>query len=139
MIKRSTKSPALRMENPSWLAQPATAGLDRPPTRTRLQILPFHELEWENFERLCYRLARFAGDVEQWAALFGGRGQKQDGIDIYVRRPDVSRYACWQSKRYDRLTVSALKAAVTEFEQGEWAPKSDEFIICTSASIQDTK
>jgi hypothetical protein len=101
--------------------------------------LPFHELEWENFERLCYRLARLAGDVEQWAVLYGGRGQKQDGIDIYVRRPDTSRYACWQSKRRDRFTVSGLRAAIAEFEQGEWAAKSDEFVVCISASIQDTK
>src|SRR5271165_3792415 len=139
MTRKAARTRAKRTENPSWLTQPATGGLDRPPTRTRLQVLPFGELEWDNFERLCYRLARLTGDVEQWAALYGGRGQKQDGIDIYVCRPAASRYACWQSKRHDRLTVRALKAAIAEFEQGEWAAKSDEFVICTSASIQDTK
>jgi hypothetical protein len=57
---------------------------------------------------------------------FGGRGQKQDGIDIYVRRPDTQRYACWQSKRHKRLTVNALKAAIAEFEHGArqmWDPR----------------
>jgi hypothetical protein len=139
MTRKVTTTTAKRIENPSWLMQPATGGLDRPPTRTRLQVLPFSELEWDNFERLCYRLARLNGDVEQWAALYGGRGQKQDGIDIYVRRPDASRYVCWQSKRLDRLTVRTLKGAIAEFEQGEWVAKSDEFVICTSATIQDTK
>jgi hypothetical protein len=128
-----------RLENPSWLTQPATGGLSRPPTRTRLQLLPFGELEWENFERLCYRLARANGDVEHWAALYGGRGQKQHGIDIYVRRPGAKLYACWQSKRYQKLSPARLKAAISEFENGEWAAKSDEFAIYTAASIQDTK
>src|ERR1700752_1690398 len=65
--------PIRRGENPSWLTLPATRGLARPPTRTQLQLLPFQELEWENFERLCYRLAKTRGDVEQWAALYGSR------------------------------------------------------------------
>ena len=139
MVRKPTRTTAKRVENPSWLTQPATSGLSRPPTQSRLQLLPFGELEWENFERLCYRLVRSTGDVENWAALFGGRGQKQDGIDIYVRRPDPSRYACWQSKRHERLTVRTLIKAIAEFEQGEWVAKSDEFVVCTSATIQDTK
>jgi hypothetical protein len=128
-----------RTENPSWLTLPATQGLSRPPTRTQLQLLPFQELEWENFERLCYRLAKTRSDVEQWAALYGSRGQKQDGIDIYARRPDAKLYSCWQSKRYKHLTPALLKAAIAEFEKGMWATKSEEFVICSSASIQDTK
>ncbi len=118
---------------------PATRGLSRPPTRPQLQLLPFHELDWDNFERLCYRLAKTYGDVEQWAVLYGSRGQKQDGIDIYARRPDAKLYSCWQSKRHKRLTPGLLKAAIVEFEKGAWAAKSEEFVICSAASIQDTK
>ena len=128
-----------RIENPSWLTLPATRGLNRPPTQTQQQLLPFHELEWENFERLCYRLAKTRGDVEQWAALYGSRGQKQDGIDIYARRPGENVYSCWQSKRHKRLTPKLLKAAIAEFEKGIWAAKSEEFVICTSASIQNNE
>ena len=127
-----------RVENPSWLQLPATRGLNRPPTRTQLQLLPLHELEWENFERLCYRLAKVRGDVEQWAALYGSRGQKQDGIDIFARKSDATLYSCWQSKRQKHLTPSLLKAAIGEFEKGGWFAKSEEFVICSSASIQDT-
>ena len=79
-----------RIENPPWLMLPATGGLKRSPTRTRLQLLPVGELEWENFERLCCRLTNTDGDVEQWAQLYGERGQKQDGVDIYVRRPGIN-------------------------------------------------
>ena len=127
-----------RIVNPSWLTLPATRGVDRPPTRTQLQLLPFQELEWENFERLCYRLAKTRADIDQWAALYGSRGQKQDGIDIYARRPNSKLYSCWQSKRYKQIKPTQLRAAIAEFEKGEWAAKSEEFTVCTSASIQDT-
>ena len=118
MILQASTSPIRRIENPSWLTLPATRGLTRPPTRTQLQLLPFQELEWEDFERLCYRLARIRGDVEQWAALYGARGQKQDGIDIYVREPSAKLYSCWQSKRYRQLTPARLRATIAEFEKG---------------------
>jgi len=88
MTRKPVRTTATRIENPSWLTQPATGGLSRRPTQSHLRLVPFNELELDNFERLCYRFARLAGDVEHWAALFGGRGQRQDGIDIYVRRPD---------------------------------------------------
>jgi hypothetical protein len=133
-----TDTPARQVENEPWLAMPASKGLDRPPTRTKLQILPFAELDWENFERLCYRLARTYGDVDRWSVLYGARGQKQDGIDVYSRQPGSQRYCCWQSKRHKQLTRTRLAAAIGEFEKGLWADKSDEFIICTSAPIQDT-
>jgi hypothetical protein len=127
-----------RVEKPSWAMLPASRGLSRPPTRTQLQLLPFHELEWDNFERLCYRLAKNRGDVDQWAVLYGARGQKQEGIDIYARRPNATLYSCWQSKRR-KLTVALLKATIQEFETGAWAQKSEEFIICSSGPIQDNK
>jgi len=103
------------------------------------QLLPFNELDWDNFERLCYRLASASSDIESWAVLYGARGQKQDGIDIYARRPNTSMYSCWQSKRYKKLSAATLKSAIAEFEKGPWAAKSCEFVICTSASIQDRK
>jgi hypothetical protein len=126
-----------RCLNPSWLTMPASAGIQRPPTRTQLQVLPLNELTWENFERLCFRIAKANGDVEQWTTLFGTRGQKQHGIDIFARRPATNRYSCWQSKRHRKFTIASLKAAIAAFEQGEWASKSEEFIVCTSASLQD--
>jgi hypothetical protein len=85
------------------------------------------------------RLAKTRGDVDQWAVLYGWRGQKQEGIDILARRADAKSYSCWQSKRHRRLTSTSLKAAIAELEKGEWAAKSDESIVCSSAPIQDAK
>jgi hypothetical protein len=83
-------------------------------------------------------MAKRRGDIERWAALFGRPGQSQDGIDIYARAKDSERFSCWQAKRHRRLTKTKLKAAIAEFEAGEWMAKSDEFIICSAAPIQDT-
>jgi hypothetical protein len=45
---------------------------------------PFGELSWENFERLCYRLAGKAERVEH-VARYGRSGQAQQSIDLYAR------------------------------------------------------
>jgi hypothetical protein len=52
--------------------------------RTRLQELPFGDLAWENFERMCLRLVRLEAEVEH-CQLYGTRGQDQEGIDLYAR------------------------------------------------------
>jgi len=70
---------------PLRLDTPATAIL-RPPTTTQLQELPFRELTWEDFERLCLRLAREEAEVE-YCRQYGTKGQSQAGIDLYARKP----------------------------------------------------
>jgi hypothetical protein len=59
------------------------AGPVAPPVKTRHQELPFEKLTWEDFERLCLRLARRDGDVEH-CQLYGVRGQSQEGIDLWL-------------------------------------------------------
>ena len=68
----------------------------RPPAVTSLQRLPFGELTWENFERLCYRLAGLTDGVE-FHSRYGRGGQAQQGIDVYVRLAG-GRYEVWQVK-----------------------------------------
>jgi hypothetical protein len=68
---------------PSWHHVPAEGGV-APPVRTRAQLLPLGALSWENFERLCLRLAQRESDVEH-CQLYGLRGQAQQGIDLYGR------------------------------------------------------
>src|SRR5205823_1830072 len=96
-----------------------------PPTVTREQTLPFGSLTWENFERLCFRLAHRSGDVED-ARIYGEPGQAQEGIDLYVRRA-TGDYATWQCKRYEEVTITDLKDAVTKFLEGDWAARTKLF------------
>jgi hypothetical protein len=65
---------------PQWLeSDPDLHPL--PPATALLQELPFDQLSWENFERLCLRLARTSADVED-CRLYGTAGQSQGGIDL---------------------------------------------------------
>jgi len=93
-----------------------------PPTVSREQVLPLGSLSWENFERLCFRLAHRGGDVEN-ARIYGERGQAQEGIDLYVRRA-TGDYATWQCKRYQEIKATDIKNAVMKFLEGDWAGRT---------------
>lgn len=127
-------------------SQPSiTADLNAPPDRvpahphvsTRPQVLPFGELTWENFERLCYRLAGQDERIE-YVARYGRSGQAQQGIDIFVRLAN-GKYEVWQAKRYDAISAGDVKAIVKTFREGSWAAKSEKLILAVQASLADTK
>lgn len=106
------------------------------PAVTREQVLPLGSLSWENFERLCFRLAHRGGDVED-VRIYGEHGQAQEGIDLYVRRASGD-YATWQCKRYQEVTTSDIKNAVTKFLEGDWAKRTKLFRLAVAASLNKT-
>ncbi len=120
---------------PRGIEAPADT-IPHPPVETRSMSLPFGELTWENFERLCYRLAKLSGTVE-YCARYGVQGEAQEGIDIFART-EGGVYECWQAKRHKRFGPSHLKAAVALFEGGEWAAKSKRFVVAVQASMRTT-
>jgi len=124
-------------ENPAWVLEPPDSVETSPPVDTLAQELPFDKLTWQNFERLCLRLASMDGDVE-YCRLYGTAGQEQGGIDIYIRRTSTTKYATWQSKRHKSFNSAKIDAAVAEFLAGEWAGKSDRFVLCVQASLRST-
>lgn len=65
-----------------------------PPVHTVAYELPLGAIPWEDFEKLCERLARLAGDTAG-ARRYARSGQRQEGIDIYGVRPN-GRYRVWQ-------------------------------------------
>ena len=100
-------------------------------------MLPFGELTWENFERLCYRLAGRAERVEH-VARYGRSGQAQQGIDLFARMAN-GKYEVWQAKRYESIAAGDVKAIVAAFRAGTWKDKSDRLILAVQASLADTK
>lgn len=108
-----------------------------PPTVTREQVLPLGSLSWENFERLCFRLAHRGGDVED-ARIYGERGQAQEGIDLYVRRA-TGDYATWQCKRHQEIKNTDIKKAVTKFLEGDWAGRTKLFRLAVAPSLNATE
>jgi len=61
-------------ENLSLVSSPVIS-----PLRTNLQDLPFEDLEWEKFERLCLALVQKEFKIYDCEPL-GTKGQKQNGI-----------------------------------------------------------
>lgn len=108
------------------------------PVQPRVQILPLNQLPWDSFQRLCTRLAERDHDVE-YCQEYGTPGQKQEGIDIYIRKPSSSQYAVWQCKRYQPHTFqpSHIHHAVSDFLSGSWASKTDEFVLALSVKTEE--
>ena len=125
------------MENPqkytkAWVPPESYISL---PVETRPQILPLSELSWDSFQRLCVRLAQRCGNVER-CQEYGLKGQKQEGIDVYIRRSESSRYSVWQCKRYQTFRPSLIKEAVSDFLDGSWVSKTDKFVLALTVSTE---
>ena len=119
------------------LNAPVDAVPTHPPVTTKPQVLPFGELTWENFERLCYRLAGRAERVE-FVSRYGRSGQTQQGIDLFARMAN-GKYEVWQAKRYNLISAREVKPIVDTFRAGSWKDRSEQLILAVQASIADTK
>jgi NACHT domain len=133
--KLEKQAPA-RIEDPDWLSSDPV-GSPPPPVTPRQSALPYLELGWENFERLCRRLAQANGAVEK-AWSYGTSGYGQLGIDILVRMKD-QRFEAWQSKRHKTFGVAALKEAVRVFVKARWAKQAKRFVLAVACTINDPK
>jgi hypothetical protein len=108
------------------------------PTNTRPQLLPLGSLEPKDFERLCYRVTRLEGTVEE-CRLFGVNGQAQDGIDLYARLQDGS-YMVVQCKRSSgEFPAAKITAAVDVFLKGAWVKKCEKFVLAVTANMEPTQ
>lgn len=107
------------------------------PVATRVQLLPFDALSWENFERLCHRLTALDGDVEH-CARYGRQGDAQEGIDIFARQAD-GRYHCLQAKRHRCFSAAKLRYAVDLFLAGSWAARAARFTVAVQAPLRSTE
>jgi hypothetical protein len=119
------------------LREPPSGTKPVPPARTAPQELPFGQLDWGDFEKLCERLATLEGSPER-VARYGTRGQSQAGIDIYSRLPNDGGYVVYQCKRYETLFPSHIRNAVSEFLSHHWSSVAKRFVFCTSHSLVPT-
>lgn len=116
--------------------QSAPSGTFPPvPPLTITYELPLGELPWEDFERLCERLARVECVVKD-ARRYGRSGQRQYGIDIYGQMPG-GRYRVWQCRQYSSRDKIDIRAAVEDFLGGPWAERAESFTFCTSLVLDD--
>ncbi|MBE9595968.1 NACHT domain-containing protein [Moraxella sp. K2450] len=121
--------------NPSYLFTPNSSEIT-PPIETNANLLPIEQLRWEDFEKLCLRLAQ-AIHGKNNCEIYGVAGQKQDGIDIFAYKN--SKYSSYQCKRYKAVSKNDLKTAVETFRSGKWHQESNEFIFCTTFELNKTQ
>ena len=109
----------------------------RPPTVTSSTELPFENLDWTKFERLCQDLAR--GHDFTDVHRHGKPGQPQDGVDFTGVSPEGVPTG-FQVRRRAVLTASELRAAVQEYAEGALAPpRTEAFVVCLSAEGSERK
>jgi hypothetical protein len=131
--RKAAERTAPRIENPSWLNETPTGAPPRAPIHSRTNILPFTGLEWENFERLCVRLAALDASVATaWA--YGRSGHAQHGIDALVRLADGT-YHVWQSKRHRTISKAKIKAAVDYFLKRKWSQQATRFVLAVACEL----
>ncbi len=73
------------------------------PTQPRVAVLPFSDLPWERFEQFAHDLlSAFPGIRAETSHRYGTEGQKQSGIDLFVRGQDgkVWAFSCKRYKNY---------------------------------------
>lgn len=126
----------MALKNAAFLWNDMDTPAVRPPVASRQQVLPYGELTWENFERLCFRLAHHGRNVED-VRIYGTAGQAQEGIDLFVRRAS-GEYETWQCKRYQEMTKADIADTVTKFLEGDWAGRTREFRLAVAPSLQPT-
>jgi len=107
------------------------------PPETALLELPFGGLGWQDFERLCLRLADAEADAEE-SSRYGTPGQDQGGIDIYSRLR-AGGYCVYQCKKYETLYPSDIREAVRRLLEGPWADRAGRLTFCTSHSCVATE
>jgi hypothetical protein len=100
-------------------------------------VLPFLDLPWKDFERLCRSLAERDGTVET-AHSYGTVGQAQFGIDILVRLTDGS-YEVWQTKRHETFGAAQVREAVQLFLAHKWATQARRFVVAVACELDDTR
>lgn len=123
-------------QSKQYLLSPSTS-LIAPPINAMIDELPIEQLSWEDFERLCLRLVQInyaMGDCE----IYGVKGQKQDGIDVFAR-VSQGQYQSYQCKKYQKVLPADLEKAVEEFKKGKWYDKSIAFYFCTTFPLNRTE
>lgn len=119
----------------NWAHLPRAPGLpaDRvpappisPPVEPRADVPSLDRLPPEWFELLCADIARVidGGDVR----LYGRRGQRQDGIDLYGRAADGTMVA-YQAKRSSSFSGRDARTALSRFFEGSLPFSVDRFVL----------
>ena len=122
--------------NFTYLLTPSSSSIN-PPIDQSIHELPIEQLNWKDFERLCLRIAEEYHSIDN-CEIYGTPGQRQEGIDIFAKKPD-GKFSTFQCKKYVKITPKDLDNAVSIFKTRDWSAKSNEFYFCTTFSLNSTQ
>lgn len=71
----------------------------------------------EDFEKFCFQLGSKSMECLDTSYIYGRKGQKQDGIDLYFRQGTKNKV--WQIKRYAEFKQADVSDAVEVFLEGK--------------------
>lgn len=117
------------------LSSPPSSQVDELPVVTTNKVLPFDKLSWEDFEKFCFQLGSKSMKCLDTSYIYGRKGQKQDGIDLYFHKDAENKV--WQIKRYAEFKQANVSDAVEVFLAGKWFGKVTEFTLCVSNYLDD--
>lgn len=99
--------------------------------------LPYHTLDREGLERLCFLILSSKGTIPRY---FGKEGTKKDGIYFIVQNnQELIVYQCKNITSFDR---EELKKTLHDFEdillQGKELSRTRKFVICCPLSLHES-
>ena len=125
------------LDDEVW-APPLANEMPPPPVATSLDLLPTHELSWENFERLVYCVAKgIDGGMD--FRMYGKRGQAQHGIDFVGFFHDGRLPTVYQAKRHQEFSERALGEAVQKYADGRRPFGANRLVVAVACEATDTK
>lgn len=94
--------------------------------------IPWNSFDWKLFQNLCISLAEevFPGTLFD---EYLKQGAPQEGIDLLSLKKESGKFVTIQCKRVKNFDEPALKKIIETFLAGEFAERSDRFIIAVSA------
>ncbi|MFD9285135.1 restriction endonuclease [Streptomyces mirabilis] len=96
----------------------------------KIDSLPFHEMPWDDFERLVWELVQATEHLSP-CHRYGTPGQAQGGIDIAGRAAD-GRWHAFQVKQVAQFTEASVRRALDAFVHGPRPHGATRLIIVTS-------
>ena len=106
-------------------------------------MLPFGQLIWENFERLCKALVETEDEIRA-CHLYGRQGHQQHGIDLIAFAKDLkdAKPRVYQCKRVEEFTAAHIKGVVKKFKDNlpilrrKWKTLPSRFVLCCRGSLR---
>ncbi len=98
--------------------------------------LDWDRISWADFQQLCIEIGNeYFSDCDFSEHL--KPGQKQDGIDLLSFSKIREKFVPIQCKKEKKLTIADIKKILDEFEENKYSPLSSDFVVATTANLQN--